>query len=184
MIHVIAVADTDMLGDGAWVERQQQFGRSTTLPWSDNGNFVLNALDNLGGSDELISLRSRGRYSRTFTRVEYLQRQARLRLGTMNAGLKKRLQDTSRQLDDLQRDAPVDDQLSPQQRQAVATLTENKQALGIQMREAARAYNVEVEEVGLMLKALNIAALPMLIVLGLTGRSAWLGLVRQGASYR
>lgn len=183
-IHVIAVADSDLLGDGAWVEHRQQLGKRTVLPWADNGNFVLNALDNLGGSDELISLRSRGRYSRTFTLIEYLQRQARLRLGTMNAELEKRLRDTNQQLAELQHHNSKDDELSPQQQQAIATFTEEKQAIGAQMRETARAYSVEVEELGWLLKALNIAALPVLIGLGLAVRSTLQGLSARNAARR
>lgn len=45
-------------------------------PWADNGTFVVDALDNLSGTDALISVRSRGRFARPFVVVEELQRQA------------------------------------------------------------------------------------------------------------
>ncbi len=183
-IQVIAVADTDLLGDGAWVERQQRHGQVVAMPWADNGHFVLNALDNLSGSDELISLRSRGRYTRTFTVIEHLQRQARLRLNKMNAALQQRLEATDQQLAALQRDNAKNDELSEQQQQAVANFTREKQAIGVQMRQTARALNLEVEELGWMIKALNIAALPLLLSLIVLCRWAWSVLTRQAVATR
>src|SRR5690606_24592940 len=68
-INVIAVADTDLLSDRMWVQVQDFFGQRLPQPWADNGSFVVNALDNLAGSDALISVRSRGRSARPFVVV-------------------------------------------------------------------------------------------------------------------
>src|SRR5690606_12531074 len=75
-INVIVVADTDLLSDRMWVQVQDFFGQRLPQPWADNGSFVVNALDNLAGSDALISVRSRGRSARPFVVVVDLQRQA------------------------------------------------------------------------------------------------------------
>src|SRR5690606_29843067 len=75
-INVIAVADTDLLSDRMWVQVQDFFGQRMPQPFADNAGFAINALDNLSGSDALISVRSRGRFSRPFEVVEALQREA------------------------------------------------------------------------------------------------------------
>lgn len=75
-INVIVVADTDLLSDRMWVQVQDFFGQRVPQPWADNGALVVNALDNLSGTDALISVRSRGRFSRPFVVVERLQREA------------------------------------------------------------------------------------------------------------
>jgi ABC-type uncharacterized transport system involved in gliding motility auxiliary subunit len=46
------------------------FGMATV---GDNSTFVLNALENLSGSDRLISIRSRGSYERPFTVVKDIE---------------------------------------------------------------------------------------------------------------
>ena len=66
-INVIVVADTDMLQDRFWVQTQQFLGQRIAIPLSANNSFVTNALDNLTGSHDLISVRNRGSYSRPFT---------------------------------------------------------------------------------------------------------------------
>lgn len=69
-INVLAVADTDLLADRMWGQIDDFFGQRMPQPWADNGTFVINALDNLSGTDALISVRSRGRFARPFTVVE------------------------------------------------------------------------------------------------------------------
>lgn len=76
-IHVLLVADTDLLSNPLWL--QEQPGHNEPQVWADNDLFVGNALDYLSGSDALIDLRSRGHTKRPFTRVEALRREAGLR---------------------------------------------------------------------------------------------------------
>lgn len=65
--NIVIVADTDMLHDYFWVDAQN-------IPSSGNGSFVLNALDNLSGSDALIGIRNRGVFSRPFDKdIESLE---------------------------------------------------------------------------------------------------------------
>ena len=78
-INVIVVADTDLLSDRMWVQVQDFFGQRMPQPWADNASFTINALDNLSGSDALISVRSRGRFSRPFEVVDALQRTAEVK---------------------------------------------------------------------------------------------------------
>src|SRR5690625_7420476 len=72
----IVVADTDMLADHFWVSRQQFFGTTLLEPFAGNGDFVINAIDNLLGNAALISIRSRAVSSRPFTLVDSLRREA------------------------------------------------------------------------------------------------------------
>ncbi|HEY6609671.1 MAG TPA: Gldg family protein, partial [Pseudomonas sp.] len=90
-INVIVVADTDLLSDRMWVQVQDFFGQRVPQPFADNAGFAINALDNLAGSDALISVRSRGRYSRPFVMVENLQRQAEARFREKEEVLQQQL---------------------------------------------------------------------------------------------
>jgi len=56
-INLIVVADTDLLEDKFWVQVQNIFGQRVALPHAANATLVSNALDNLSGSNDLISVR-------------------------------------------------------------------------------------------------------------------------------
>jgi ABC-type uncharacterized transport system involved in gliding motility auxiliary subunit len=84
-INVIVVGDVDMLADDAWLSRQG----SVFVPQNNNGDFVVNAMGNLAGGDELLSLRGRGVSQRSFTRLEDMQEEAE----RANLEHQKRLQD-------------------------------------------------------------------------------------------
>ena len=58
--NIVVVNDTDILEDRFWVRVQDFFGQQVATPFSGNGALVANLVDTLGGSDALISLRSRG----------------------------------------------------------------------------------------------------------------------------
>lgn len=57
-IHVVVVADTDLLSDRMWLYNEKRQGKITTKSWSDNATFVLNTLDNLSGPQTQINLRT------------------------------------------------------------------------------------------------------------------------------
>jgi len=59
-VNVIVVADSDLLADRMWAQSRQVFGERITQAFANNGDFIINALDNLSGSEELISIRARG----------------------------------------------------------------------------------------------------------------------------
>ena len=74
-LNLIVVADTDMLSNAFWVQAREFFGRRFTVPVANNGDFVLNAVENLSGTSDLIGLRSRGTAS-AFYKVEEMTKSA------------------------------------------------------------------------------------------------------------
>ncbi|MET1077580.1 MAG: Gldg family protein [Pseudomonas sp.] len=46
-IHLLVVADTDLLSDPLWVQAQGLRAETVRQPWADNGRFVINALNSL-----------------------------------------------------------------------------------------------------------------------------------------
>src|SRR6202007_899694 len=75
-LNLVVYADTDMLSDYLWVHQQSFFGQRGAQAWANNGDLVLNTLDNLAGSADLISVRGRATFTRPFERVEQLRRTA------------------------------------------------------------------------------------------------------------
>ena len=172
-INVIAVADTDLLADRMWVQVQDFFGQRMPQPWADNGTFVVNALDNLSGTDALISVRSRGRFARPFVVVEELQRQAENRFREKEEALQQRLAATEAQLAELQ--GPNADgaiELTAEQQAALQRYMQEKLRIRKELREVRYQLNADIDALGRLLKFFNIALVPLVLTLG--GLLTWL----------
>jgi len=166
-INLIVVADTDILSDRLWVQVRELFGQRLAQPWADNGSFAANALDNLSGSDALISVRSRGRSARPFTRVEALQRQAEAAFREKEQALQQRLTETEQRLAELQQqqDPSKVFELSAEQKAALQQFIEQRIALRKELREVRYQLNANIEALGRNLKLINILLVPGLISL-------------------
>lgn len=101
-VNIVLVADTDMLADAFWVSIREFFGTRIPVPVSHNGDLVLNALDNLAGSSDLIGLRSRGSTRRPFTKVTELQFAAAQKFKAEEQRLLKRMDETEKKIAQLQ----------------------------------------------------------------------------------
>jgi ABC-type uncharacterized transport system involved in gliding motility auxiliary subunit len=167
-INVLAVADTDLLADRMWVQVDNFFGQRMPQPWADNGTFVINVLDNLSGTDALISVRSRGRFARPFTVVEDLQRQAENRFREKEEVLQQRLAETEAQLAELQGpDAEGVVQLTAEQQTALQNFMQEKLLIRKELREVRYQLNADIEALGRTLKFFNIGLVPLLLTLGM-----------------
>lgn len=167
-INVLAVADTDLLADRMWVQIDDFFGQRMPQPWADKGTFVIYALDNLSGTDALISVRSRGRFARPFTVVEDLQRQAENRFREKEEVLQQRLAATEAQLAELQEpDAGGAVQLTAEQQAALQDFMQQKLLIRKELREVRYQLNADIEALGRVLKFFNIGLVPLILTLGM-----------------
>lgn len=165
-INVIAVADTDLLTDRLWLQEQQRQEHSLLSSWADNDAFVINSLDYLAGSDALISLRSRGRFSRPFSVVDELQRQAQIRFVSTYRQLSQSLAETGRAVEKLRRNpSPNWAELSAGQINELAEHERHQQQLREQLRSLQYQLNNDVDALGRSLKWLNIGLVPLLLTL-------------------
>lgn len=173
-INVIAVADSDLLADRMWVQVQDFFGQRMPQPWADNGTFVVNALDNLSGTDALISVRSRGRFARPFGVVEALQRQAENRFREKEEVLQERLAATEAQLAQLQGpNAEGAIELTAEQQTALQGYMQDKLRIRKELREVRYQLDADIETLGRTLKFFNIALVPLVLTLGVLLRGLW-----------
>lgn len=174
-VNVIVVGDTDILADRFWVQMQDFLGLSVPQAIADNANFVINALDNLGGNDDLISLRSRGEYARPFTKVAAIQRDAELRLRDRERGLQGKLKDTENKIQDLQRKKGEGSTLllSPEQKHEIESFRGEQLKTRKELRAVQHDLRRNIERLGDWLKFINIALIPILIGLGAALAGVW-----------
>ena len=176
-IHVIVVGDTDFLQDQFWVQRQNIFGQSIPIPISANGSFVINALDNLTGSGDLIGIRSRGRFLRPFTVVNELRQDAELRFREKEKELLQRLEETEARLSELRTGEGDEIVLTEDQRNAIIEFTEERVRIRRELRDVRHSLRKDIETLETSLKFINIGLVP--IVIGIGGLLAGLHRMRR-----
>ena len=165
--NLVVVADTDFLADMMWVRVATMLGERVAEPLANNGDFVLNALDNLTGSADLLGIRGRPTFSRPFTRVERLRVRADERLHSKEAELEARLAETERKLAELQ-NGRADRQaltLSSEQQREVERFRQQKLDIRRQLRAVRRDLDEQIEALGTLLKVINVVAMPVVVSL-------------------
>jgi ABC-type uncharacterized transport system involved in gliding motility auxiliary subunit len=175
-INVVVVADTDLLADRFWVQMQNFLGMKVPSTLADNATFIVNALDNLGGNDDLISLRSRGEYSRPFGRVQEIQREAEAQFRDKEQALRKALADAEQKLAALEqkKDGGNNLLLSPEQKREIDAFREQQLQTRKELRAVQHELNKNIAGLGSVLKFINIGLIPLL----LGSAAILLGLVR------
>ena len=176
-INVIVVGDTDLLQDQFWVQRQNLFGQSLAIPISANGSFVINALDNLAGSGDLIGIRSRGRFLRPFTVVNELRQEAELRFREKEKELLQRLEETDARLSELRTGEGDEVVLTEDQRNAIIEFTNERGRIRRELRDVRHSLRKDIEALEASLKFVNIGLVP--IVIGIGGLLAGLHRMRR-----
>ncbi|MFQ3198554.1 MAG: ABC-type uncharacterized transport system involved in gliding motility auxiliary subunit [Paraglaciecola sp.] len=166
-LNVIVVGDTDLLSDRFWVQQSDFFGETITTPFANNGDFITNAVENLGGSDALISIRSRGTFARPFDRVEKLTVIAEGKFREQEQLLQQQLADTENKLRLLQEQQGEGGALiiTVQQQQAIDNFMTQKIQIRKALRDVRHQLDKDIENLGNGLKFINIVASPWLLIL-------------------
>lgn len=164
-ISVIVVADVDMLHQRFWLDINESMGQRVLVPNANNADFVVNALDNLSGSDALIALRGRGESTRPFDLVLEIRRKAERKFRDKEQELREKLTAAQNRLNQ---------QMSSGRNQAGTVLrVGEKQALDAsqvemfairnELRDVQHELRKDIERLEAWAKFLNIAAIPILL---------------------
>lgn len=178
-VNMILVADADILGDENWIRRQQLLGQSYAVPIAHNGDFAVNALDNLSGSEGLIGLRGRGLSVRPFEVLAEMQRAAEDRFRAKEQELLGQIEETNNRIVALQEEEQQSGViLTGAQQEEVDRFRREVLELRSELREVQHALRQDVERMASWIKALNIWAVPLavgLLALGLAvlRRARW-----------
>lgn len=162
---VVLVGDADLLYDRFCIEQQNFFGASIAQLANDNLPLALNLAEQLSGSEALISLRSRGRYERPFDRVLALETAAAKRWKEEERKLTDALRETQARLAELEQTKTTGQSfiLSPEQKQALEKFRREQFQIQRQLKDVRKKLREDIEALGLRLKIVNIAAVPLLV---------------------
>ncbi|MFO1505992.1 MAG: Gldg family protein [Lysobacterales bacterium] len=164
---IVLVGDTDVLSDRLWVQIQPFFGQQLMNAFANNGDFAVNAVDNLTGSSDLISIRGRATSRRPFTTVDALRRNADERFRDKEQELQKELSDTESKLTQLQsaKDKDQAQILSPEQKAEIEKFLQRKVEIRSSLRRVRSQLDAEIEALGTRLKFINIVLMPLAVTI-------------------
>ncbi len=166
-IHVVLFADTDILTDRLWVQKQNFLGQTVVNSFADNGTLVVNIADQMLGSNDLIAIRARGSTSRPFERVDTLRLVAEAQFRDTEERLQAELAETERTLTEMQ-SARQDGELTvlnTEQQDALQQFLDRKLEIRSELRQVQHDLTRDIEALGMRLKFINIVLVPLLIII-------------------
>ncbi|MFN8389659.1 MAG: Gldg family protein [Bdellovibrionota bacterium] len=167
--HVIVVADADFLSDQAAAVSQNFLGTRMVSLVNDNLAFAANVGENLLGSSDLISLRSRGQYTRPFTRVRDIERRAEEKYRREEQVLQAELNSANQRLSQLQAGtdkAGGEQVLSKALLDEVKKFRDQRAEAQQRLREVRKNLRQDKERLGQWLFLVNTFLVPALLIIG------------------
>lgn len=160
---VVVFSDVDFLSD-QMAYANAFFGKMVV---GDNSALLINTIEDLAGSGDLISIRSRGNYKRPFTVVDKIEQQAEKESADEITLINAQIEGFNQELQSLASSAKGEEQ------QAVVgdTIVQKKRALELKIHTAQRQLRavqakrrVQIEELGSTLKMMNVGAVPGIVM--------------------
>jgi len=161
---VVVFADVDFISDAMAYYRNPLFG---TIIVGDNSALLMNAIDDLGGSSDLISIRSRGGLRRPFTVIDNIEAKAELEtadeVGKLNAeieGFENELRTLVTSTNEKEKQV-----IGSSIVQKTKDLELKKLKARQQLREVRMQRRQRIEHLGNVLRGFNMLAAPAVILL-------------------
>ena len=172
-VNIILIADADALDDRFWVRIQDVFGQKVTVPLANNADLLVNAVDNLGGSNDLIALRGRSSSSHPFEVIETLRRNAEQQYLERQKALQKKLEDTEKQLAEMQGKGQAGTLVPADQQAAIEGFRQELVSTRQELRGVQLDLNRDIGRLQAWVKFVNIALIPILVSILALVLAAW-----------
>ena len=162
--QLVIVSDTDFLANDFYVSPQGATG-------ADNASFALNAIDVLGGSDALVSLRSRAPSVRRMDLVDRMEADAQRRIESRQQELQTELTETETRLAELQRrgagsgffSGDLGAELTPEERGEIERFRTQVGQVRTELRRVERDLRGDIDQLKAVVLFINVWLAPILV---------------------
>ena len=163
---VVVFGDSDFLADQFCVQVMNSIFGQIAQPINDNLVLFSNIIEQYAGREELIGVRSRGKSNRPFVKVDELEAKAMAKWQAKQMAFEEELQATRQRLMALQKEKSGNDRmiLSREQQEEISKLRKAQADTSRQLKNVRKELTSGIDSLGVFLKALNILAVPLLIV--------------------
>ena len=162
---IVLIGDVDFLHDSNAVDKIRFGGQVIMRPRNDNLNFVMNAVEFMGGNQDLISIRSSGKIARPFVRLQRIQQDAQARWKQEEERLSSELGSLQKNLTQLQSERTDGNRamLSSAQQGEIRKFRDEEHKMRNRLREVRKNLREDIESLGYVLVALNLVVVPVLV---------------------
>lgn len=160
---VLVAADADFVADQYAVQKIPFANQIIAKPINDNLNFIINAVDFLSGSEDLIAIRSRGRFARPFDKLVDIQEKAQAKWKDEENSLQSKLAQTQAKLQEMQ-GARIEGNrivLTPEQQNEIEKFRAEESQMRKRLREVRKNLREDIESLGRTLSVVNLALVPV-----------------------
>jgi len=162
--NVILVGDADMLMDRNWIQMHSLFGQQVAQAFANNGDFVINAIEQMAGGAALSDLRGRGVSWRPFELIQRMEAEADSRFRAKEQELTTQLKDTEQKLSQLPKAAEgSNDVLTPEQTKTMEGFRTQLLAIRSELRDVQFALRRDVDHLKNLVTAVNVGVLPVTV---------------------
>jgi ABC-type uncharacterized transport system involved in gliding motility auxiliary subunit len=162
--NVILVGDADMLMDRNWIQQHSLFGQQVAQAFANNGDFVINAIEQMSGGAALSDLRGRGVSWRPFEMIQHMEADADSRFRAKEQELTTQLKDTEQKLSQLPKAAEgANDVLTPEQAKTIEGFRTQLLAIRSELRDVQFALRSNVDNLKNWVTALNVGVVPVTV---------------------
>jgi ABC-type uncharacterized transport system involved in gliding motility auxiliary subunit len=162
--NVILVGDADMLMDRNWIQQHSLFGQQLAQAFANNGDFVINAVEEMAGGSALSDLRGRGVSWRPFEKIQRMEADADSRYRAKEQELTQQLRDTEQKMTQLPKAAEgANDVLTPEQLKAVEGFRAQLLSIRSELRDVQFALRRDVDNLKSWVTAANVGGVPVAV---------------------
>ncbi len=163
---ILLFADSDLLYDEFSVRVGNLLGQEIRMQLNENLTLVVNAIEQMAGDENLISIRSRGDASRPFTVIRNLENAAEEKFRARVAEFTAELSEVRSKLSEIESSRKPGQNiiLSPEMQADLLGLRKKEAELDKTVRELRRQLRRDVETLQTSIKWLNILGMPALVV--------------------
>lgn len=161
--NVLLSGDADMLTDRNWIQQRNIFGAQIPQAFANNGDFFLNAVEQMAGGAALADLRGRAVDWRPLTRIDAMEREAEAQYRATEQALLDRIAETEAALREL---APESDDgtalVSAEMVAEAENLRADLLAARAELRQVQYDLRSDVETLQAGVTTLNVGLIPFL----------------------
>ncbi|HAT60099.1 MAG TPA: ABC transporter [Opitutae bacterium] len=165
--NVFIITDTDWLLDQFSIQRQNFLGMMTIQPINDNLTMGTNVIEFLGGSQDLIGIRSKGDEARSFERVQAMEVEAQKQYQIKLQEVEDKISEMNQEIQQLvtQQQGTGLIVAGPELSKALQELRENEANMRAERRVIRRELRKDIDALKWKLVSLNIGYSPIGLVI-------------------
>ena len=162
--NLILVGDADMLMDRNWIQMQSVGGQQVAQSFANNGDFVINAIEQMSGGAALSDLRGRGVSWRPFEVIQRMEAEADSRFRVKERELNVQLVETEQKLSKLPKAAEGSNEaVTAEQAKTIEGFRTQLLAIRSELRDVQFALRRDVDNLKNLVTALNVGVVPAAI---------------------